>query len=173
MSNTFFISDLHLGHKSALVWARDYREGNTIEEHDQILMDKINSIVGKRDTLYILGDVTFKDNKLYMLGQLKANSLILVRGNHDGLPITEYLKYFNEIHGLYQKYSTWFSHAPVHEVELRGRINVHGHVHQNSIKTLDGEYDRRYINVGVEALNGYPVSLDEIRSGAYWERKIV
>lgn len=176
MSTLFFISDLHLGHKSAIVWSKDYREGSTIEEHDQILIDKINSIVHKRDTLYILGDVTFKDNKLHMLHQLACRDLRLVRGNHDVLPLTEYLKYFKEVYGIHKKHNMWLTHAPIHPQELRECINVHGHTHSNNITVADCngdfQYDRRYVNVSVESLNGYPISLEEIRSGAYWDLKV-
>ena len=178
MSTTFFISDLHLGHQSALVWARKWREGNDINEHDQILIDKINSVVSKKDTLYILGDVTWRTNKLFMVDQINC-SKILVRGNHDDLPVAEYTKYFDEVYGLHKKYGMWLSHAPVHPIELRGMQNVHGHCHQNSImldafftESNEPEYDKRYINVGIECLNGYPISPDEIRDGTYWKKKV-
>ncbi len=173
MSNIFFISDLHLGHASALKWARKWRQGETIDEHDQILIDKINSVVRPRDRLYILGDVSWKENKLFMLDQINAKELYLVRGNHDDLPTDESRLYFKEIYGIYKKYNMWMTHAPIHPDELRGCVNIHGHVHENSIRDGQGWVDKRYINVGVEALDGVPISLDEIRNGDYWKRKIV
>src|SRR5690606_7255171 len=139
--------------------------------HDQILIDKINSVVTKRDLLYILGDVTWRDNKLHMLDQVPCRKF-LVKGNHDDRPTEEYLKVFDEVYGLTSKRGYWLSHAPIHPSELRGWPNIHGHVHTNSIKRFF-TYDRRYINVCVEALNGIPVSLDEIRDGSYWRRKII
>jgi calcineurin-like phosphoesterase family protein len=36
-------------------------------------------------------------------------------------------------------------------------MNVHGHVHQNTLP------DKRYINVSVEEVVGLPLSLDELR----------
>lgn len=179
MSDIFFISDLHLGHTGALTWARKFRDGKDIEEHDQILIDKINSVVGPRDTLYMVGDITWRDNKLFMIDQINCKKY-LVRGNHDDLPIAEYMNYFEEVYGLHKKYGYWLSHAPIHPAELRSMQNIHGHTHQNSImmdafftETNVPEYDKRYINVSIECLNGYPVSLDEIRDGTYWKRKIV
>lgn len=173
MSTIFFISDLHLGHESVLKWARDYRDGDTIEEHDQILIDKINSTVGKRDLLYILGDVTLKSKRdnLSLLNQIPCQKF-LVRGNHDTRPLNEYLKVFRDVYGVLYKKGHWLSHAPIHPKELRNRPNIHGHVHTNSIRRFF-TYDQRYINVCVEALNGYPLSLDEIRDGSYWRRKVI
>lgn len=176
MSTLFFLSDLHLGHESALVWARKWRDGETIEEHDQIIIDKINSRVKRRDHLYLLGDVTWRDYKLFMLDQIQTQNLYLIRGNHDDLPTTEYLKYFKEVYGIHKKKGYWLSHAPIHPAELRSCRNIHGHVHQNSIKqdaffteTNECEYDVNYINVSVEPLDGYPISLEEIRDGTYYK----
>lgn len=178
MSNIFFISDLHLGHRGVLKWGKPWRKGETQEEHDQWIIDSINSVVrGKNDRLYILGDVSWRVNKLFMLDQLKCQDLFLVRGNHDDLPTAEYLQYFKEIYGVVKYKSYWLSHAPIHPDELRGCGNIHGHVHSQSIVNIDlandvAEYDKRYINVSIEAINSIPVSLEELRSGAYWRRKV-
>ena len=80
------------------------------------------------------------------------------------------------------------SHAPIHPNELRGRFNLHGHVHQNSITLPDGSLDDRYINCCVEMSYGIPQSLDklyetylprrmelkaayEAANGKWWEKK--
>lgn len=160
MSNIFFISDLHLGHTNILKFSPS-REGTTIEEHDEWIIDSFNSVVGKKDKTYILGDITFKEDLLKKVGRLNGNKF-LIRGNHDTNRTVEYLKYFQEVYGLVKKHGFWLSHAPIHPQELRGLQNIHGHVHSNSILTLDNLPDLRYINVCVEALNGIPISLDEV-----------
>ncbi len=81
----------------------------------------------------------------------------LILGNHDKFTLETYSQYFNKIHGFMKKGGFWLSHAPIHPKELRGRVNIHGHVHSKSIP------DPRYFNVSVEALGGIPISMDEIR----------
>lgn len=184
MSQVYFISDLHLGHANSINWARQWREGETIEEHDQILIDKINSVVTKRDTLYVLGDVSWRENKLWMMSQIPCKK-ILIRGNHDDRHINEYLAYFEEVYGIKKYKGFWLTHAPVHPHELRGAKNIHGHTHNKSITLTDVDqshyvreqlwdmWDRRYISACVECYNGYPIPFQDIIDQSYWNKKIV
>lgn len=164
MSRVFFISDLHIGHKAVIRFSPE-RLGtavSTIDEHDLLLVDRWNSVVSKRDVVWVLGDVVFNTAKLYLLPKL-AGQKNLILGNHDQFGIHIYLKYFHKIHGFTKYKGLWLSHCPVHGDELRGLPNVHGHVHNpdNNPAVRD---DRRYINVTVEALKGLPISIDEIKA---------
>lgn len=154
--SVFFISDLHLGHKSILKFS-PMRQGKTVDEHDKWLFHQWNSVVrsDKHDVVWVLGDVCFDKDKMYMLKNMKGRKK-LVRGNHDNFDISFYLEFFEDIHGITKKYHRWLSHAPIHPDSLRDRQNIHGHVHAKSIK------DDRYINVCVEALNGTPIRLDQL-----------
>lgn len=151
----FFISDLHIGHKNILNFS-PCRYGENINEHDRWIIAQWNSVVRPKDIVYCLGDVVFDINKIEMLNELNGQKM-LVRGNHDKFPIEVYLKYFNNIYGMLGYKGFWLSHCPIHPDELRGKRNIHGHVHNSSIP------DDRYINVCVEALNGVPISLDQLR----------
>ena len=157
MSKIYFISDLHLGHKSILGFAGQYR-GNckTLKEHDRWIVTQWNSVVKKRDKIYVLGDVAFELDSLKNL-DLMNGTKILVRGNHDKFDTEVYLKYFKEIHGFTKYKDYWLSHCPIHPQELRDRKNIHGHVHMNTI------LDKDYINVCVELLNGTPISFEDLR----------
>ena len=155
MSETYFISDLHLGHKNILKFSNS-RAGSTVDEHDEQLIASISSTVCKRDNLYILGDVCFDIKKMDMLRRINCRKVLLL-GNHDEFNIGVYLKYFDKVAGLLSYKGFWLSHAPVHPAELRGKINIHGHVHSADIP------DERYFNVCVESLDGVPVSLSSIR----------
>jgi len=169
--NTWAISDLHFGHKRIT----EFRPFETMEEHEQCLMDGWCSVVNPRDKVWVLGDSAFSSEALVKLGSLPGTKF-LVRGNHDHLPTWEYLKVFEEVFGLvYYKrkkgQKAWLSHAPIHPDELRGRINVHGHVHSKTISAswrVTGEYggidyhklpDKRYVNVCPEAIGYAPVLL--------------
>lgn len=156
--STFFISDLHLGHENIMKFAAGFRTGETIEDHDQWLINNWNSVISKRDLVWVLGDVAIKTEHLYKLNQLKGRKK-LVLGNHDDPNVLLYTPYFEEICGLVRYKEFWLSHCPIHPAEFRKRkFNIHGHVHQNSIIG-----DSRYINVCVEALNGIPIELEYLR----------
>ena len=157
MSQVRFISDLHLGHKAIHIFSGKERGGVTsVEEHDEYIVKQWNSVVSKNDLVYILGDVCFDEDKLPLLKKMKGNKHLIL-GNHDKLTLDKYKPYFNKIHGFMKyKGAAWLSHSPIHPQELRDKWNIHGHVHQKSVP------DYRYINVCVEALNGQPISWNDL-----------
>lgn len=157
MSIVRFISDLHLGHKTICQFSGSYR-GNTtnVDDHDLWIVNQWNSVVSKNDLVYVLGDVAFDKEKIKLLKKMKGNKHLIV-GNHDKFSMEVYREYFNKIHG-FEKYKgkAWLSHAPIHPSELRGKWNIHGHVHQKEVDDL------RYISVCVEAVSGKPISWEEL-----------
>lgn len=169
MSRVFFISDLHFHHKKILEFSGPLRDGNSVDEHNHILIVRWNSTITKRDLVYVCGDVCMGDN-LDIVGEL-AGRKILVRGNHDNFKLEEYTKHFEDVQGVCKYKSFWVSHAPMHTAELRGKCNIHGHVHHNSIRNSYNEYDKRYINVCCEVNGGWPIPFEHIRDGRYWEYK--
>lgn len=163
MSKVYLIGDTHWGHKNAIKWREQF---STPEEHDEIIFDNIMSTVTKRDTLWLLGDCIMDNQALIKLKALKnhVNRLHWVLGNHDTDNQFRYALMRNavcgglvdSVHGLYKYKKSWLSHAPIHPDELRGKFNVHGHVHTN---TLD---DPRYFNVSCENINYTPINYQEI-----------
>lgn len=158
MANVWFCSDLHFGHKNI----ERFRKHITSEaDNRHKIKDDWLRVVTKRDHVYVLGDACFTMDTLKDLAELPGEAKYLVRGNHDQLNTAAYLKVFKEVYGLFKYREFWLSHAPIHPDELRGRVNLHGHVHYNSIP------DKRYFNCCVEnlfAMKGRSlISLDEIR----------
>ena len=51
MSNTFFIADLHFGHKKVIEFEKEHRPFSTIEEHDEELVRRWNARVSKKDSV--------------------------------------------------------------------------------------------------------------------------
>ena len=158
MSNVWFCSDLHLGHKNIGKFRSPLV---TSEEENNIrILNDWNKYVTKRDVVFVLGDFCF-DKELYDKLELPGESKYLIRGNHDRFQTSTYLKFFNEVEGLFKYKGFWLSHAPIHPDELRGKPNLHGHVHYSSVP------DERYFNCCPENL--WPkygrclVSLDEVR----------
>jgi len=166
MSNIWFCSDLHLGHSNIHRFRKGF--GDSSEEHDQLVLAGIAKELKKKDTLYVLGDAAFTSAGLLSLKRVVCNK-ILIKGNHDLEPFKGYSEVFSEVYGLLKYKGFWLSHAPIHEQELRNKVNLHGHTHSYNILKEVGkpEEDPRYFNCCVENLQklyGRPlVSLDEIR----------
>jgi calcineurin-like phosphoesterase family protein len=60
MSNVWFTSDWHIGHKNIL----KYRDGfQSTDEHDATLIENYQSLISKRDIVYFLGDMVFYNRR--------------------------------------------------------------------------------------------------------------
>lgn len=157
MSRVFVTSDLHLGHKNI---AR-YRGFNTIEEHDNLIINNWNKSVSKKDLVYLLGDITMELMDLSIVNKLNGNKNLIL-GNHERANISEYLKYFNKVYGIKKYRGYWLSHAPIHPSELRGKKNIHGHIHNNYVKRLLFFNDKRYINACLDVNDYNPIEFNEL-----------
>lgn len=155
MSDVFFTSDLHLGHK---LTARE-RGFSSVEDHDKTIIENINNIVGKRAKLFILGDVCLTKQSFELLKEMQGVKE-LICGNHDNYSTPRYAEHFVKIHGFRRYKNFWLSHCPVHPQEMyRVKGNIHGHIHKN---TDSPELPLPYFNVNVEFHNMKPVSLEMI-----------
>lgn len=152
MSNLFTIADLHFGHRNICKYRVEFESPN---HHNQRICDLWQSVIKKNDTVYVLGDAAFDEEGVQLIRGLKGRK-ILIAGNHDYLPTEVYLRAFEEVKGFTRKKRLWLSHAPIHPQELRGRFNIHGHVHQNTLP------DTRYFNACCEEVNYTPQPLDKI-----------
>ena len=163
----YFTSDLHLGHKNIIKLLG--RKFDHVDQMNEVLIRNINDRVRPNDTLYILGDLSFREKPEVINGlirKIKCRNLVLIRGNHD-------VKYdpdlfldicdFKEIKAEGMRFS--LMHYPMVEWpgSRNGAIQLHGHQHNPPAynQNMKRAGIRRY-DVGVEA-NGYaPVSLEEI-----------
>lgn len=155
MNDIFFISDHHFGHqnlKRFVPWIASMSH----EEYIEQAVERWNSVVKRGDTVWVLGDLAKNVAGLITYRRMNGQKN-LIRGNHDIQETLGYLKFFQNIHGIVKRYGFWLSHCPIHPVELRGKKNIHGHVHRNVLP------DPNYIYVGADKLEGYPISLEEIR----------
>ena len=53
----YFASDFHMGHNKPFIYEK--RGFSSIEEHDASILSEVSKLTAK-DTLYYLGDFTFK-----------------------------------------------------------------------------------------------------------------
>ncbi len=169
----FFTSDSHFGHKKIIDFEKDNRPFNSIEEHDEELIDRWNSKVNKRDTVWHLGDFCFSEKALEIAGRLNGIRK-LVLGNHDMLATHKYLEYFNKVYGVVSYKDYILSHIPVHpDQKYRYKGNIHGHLHSKVVNKemcmcvchLPEKPDPFYINVSVEQHNLTPVEFEELIRG--------
>ncbi len=160
MSNVWFTSDTHLGHRNIgnyrevpekfIREASDELAGETLKKIQCLanslwILDAFKRLVRKRDVTWNTGDVAFTMDDLWKYAELKGIHNVVL-GNHDDLPVEVYVLAFNTIRGIKAYKGMWLTHAPVHPNELRDKFNVHGHVHAATIE------DWRYINICCENL---------------------
>ena len=175
MSNIWLTSDSHFGHDREFVWkARGY---SSVEEMNEIQIEKFNSLVQSDDTVYILGDLMLGNNDegIKCLKRLNGNKYF-VRGNHDtDVRVNLYIDEQNANIGFlgdatilkYRKYYFYMSHYPTmtgnldNDKPIKARvINLCGHSH-----TQDrwADWDKGLIyHVEMDAHNCYPILLDDI-----------
>ncbi|WVX87887.1 metallophosphoesterase [Arthrobacter phage Berrie] len=173
MSKVYFHSDWHFNH----AFVAETRGYSSAAEHDEALIQRINSVVTKRDHLWVLGDVLMGSVSAGLEKVRRVNGIKhLVLGNHDpghpmhrkSIPHTRrFLEAFDSV-SLHEQVKlpggrkVLLSHFPYegdHTTQDRyrqwrlrdeGDWLIHGHVHD-----LWFVQDRQ-LNVGVDRLN-YPV----------------
>lgn len=177
MSNIYYHSDWHLNHD----FVARTRGFESVEAHDEWLIDNINSVIRPRDQLWVLGDLTMSSlgNALEKIKRINGVKH-LVLGNHDsGHPmhsrshsqVRRYYEVFSSV-AIHEQHEfsghrVMLSHFPYsgdHKEEDRhmewrlpdtGRYLIHGHVH------AEWATRGRQYNVGVDH-HPAPVSRQEV-----------
>jgi calcineurin-like phosphoesterase family protein len=162
MANIFLISDTHFGHAGILNFKRadgsPVRAFSCVEEMDDHMIKRWNSVVRPGDKVYHLGDVAMQDKYIKKIQYCNGEKR-LIRGNHDTCKTKEYLKYFGEVYATRVLAGLCLSHIPIHPLSMgRYRANVHGHIH-NPVRN---EYGPLYHNVSVEVIDYTPVALEDL-----------
>lgn len=134
----YYISDLHFGHKNILHLSN--RPFANVDEMDKKIIKKWNSRVKDEDTVYILGDICFRNGKdaSWYLKQLKGKKHLII-GNHDNhlLKNKENFKYFETITPLTAAFDNGdkiiLCHYPMVEWDgfYRNALHFYGHIHNN------------------------------------------
>lgn len=170
MSRVWLCSDTHLGHSNipTFRWKSNGDKFFISEEHDEYITSQILGCVGKRDVLIIAGDVCFTKEAFKHIRTIASavQTLKIVIGNHDfersGAPTVEdYREIGATLHSMIKYKGYWITHAPIHPDELRGKKNIHGHVHYCDIIN-----DERYVNVCMESewCNFKPIDFQNIKN---------
>lgn len=181
MSDIWFAADLHLGHKGMIDGFADGRPGPrshkfaSIEQHDEAIVEQINSVVKPQDKLYLLGDIALSKAGLAKITMIQGHKR-LIFGNHDQDKAKVYAAYFEKLAGAKVLEGMVLTHIPVHPCALTRRsmqVNVHGHLHDERVMTTKGSVmpyaDPRYQCVSMEQIGYTPIHIDELKAnfGSY------
>ena len=143
----FFLSDTHFGHRRILSFER--HQFNSIEEHDDYIMNLIEQRVKADDVLYHLGDFAFSLSEII---EQRWNNLpctkILILGNHDKYEFCRH--YFTEVYRypLFLSRRILLSHEP--EQVSPYVLNIHGHLHTSYLDS------KNHLNANIHIL-GYNI----------------
>ena len=163
----WFTSDLHFFHDRILEFHPKRKKifGDTVEKSKEAKIKWWNSRVDKKDTVYILGDLSFGEveDKRKLFQRLNGNK-ILILGNHDKVP--DHLKcYFNhitQIKNIKFKKSVYsfltrdmeviMCHFPMltWEHKEKGAVMVHGHCH-GKVDEINELSKELRVDVGIDS----------------------
>lgn len=166
----FATSDLHLCHDRGFIY--EPRGFDSVDAHNEAIVERWNSVVSPEDEVYILGDLMLNDNEkgIEYLNRLNGHKFF-VKGNHDSLSrVALYqengVQYLGSSYELdYKKYHFHLCHYPTLTGNLEKEslkqmmLNLFGHTHSKE-KFYE---DRPYMyNVALDAHDCYPVSFEQI-----------
>jgi len=167
----FFTSDLHLGHANIIRHCN--RPFATVDEMDEVLIDNWNAKVSKGDTVYILGDLMFRNKRPAeeYLSQLNGKKHLVV-GNHDKawMKKVDLSRWFESVEMMRffsdgQRKIT-LCHYPMMSWPFSNHDGwlIYGHIHENTDMDYWPLIERSayMLNAGVD-INGFaPVSFEEM-----------
>jgi calcineurin-like phosphoesterase family protein len=173
MPSVFLVSDTHFGHTGVCRFVRNdgvtkLRPWDTAEEMDEFMVKAWNERVRPTDKVYHLGDVVINRKALGIMRRLNGDK-VLIRGNHDIFPDTEYREHFRELRAYHVMNGMILSHIPIHSESLgRFGVNIHGHLHANRVMLpgFNGKItdivDVRYHCVCVEQTDFAPILFEDV-----------
>lgn len=171
MPDIWVTSDTHFNHKNILNFTDDegkkVRPFDSVEEMNEVLIERWNEVVKPGDKIYHLGDVFFGHidwvvNNWHRLNGKKR----LIVGNHDDIPNIVKRGMFEKVDlwRMFSEFNLLLTHVPVHNSTLyerrfkdRPMINVHGHIHSNPSPAGP------YVCVCVEQTDYRPVNIEELK----------
>jgi len=178
----FFTSDWHLGHEKMLRGVRGSKF-NSVEEHDNTVINNILEITKPGDNLYFLGDAFWK----YTSQQVQETmikfkkhriNLFWILGNHDKISWTKFgvVKWAGQIKDItIEKQLITLCHYPmlVYHRSHYGGMNLYGHIHiqDHTWNVIHGDpitrnfhdfFMGKALNVNVELHDYKPLEFEQV-----------
>ena len=158
MEKIWFTADPHFEHDPIRVFCkRPFPDLATM--HAKII-ENWNSVVGKKDLVYILGDWAYKNHGKYVMA-LRGKK-VLITGNHDDMSEVQY-RNFTQVTPLkdIKIFGTKISlcHYPMMSWKdsMSGAWHLYGHTHGRT------PHPGLAMDVGMDTNNFFPYSYEEIR----------
>lgn len=143
---TFLIADPHFDHEGLIkITGRPFVD---VQEWNGLLLENINSMVGRSDRLIIVGDFGFSKRTVFFRQQIKCKHIELIMGNHDqesrcraafggSIWHQRVIKFFDT--------KLYLSHYPhvFWDGSHRGWMHIYGHTHNQREAYLDSIWPER------------------------------
>ena len=150
---TCAIADPHFQHEGVLQMSD--RVFPTIDAHDDEVLENINSLVDRDDTLIIAGDFSWRAPDSY-LERIRCRNIHIIIGNHDKPSIGRKVKVKSCADvGIWKMlcHDVFVSHYPhcYWPASHYGSLHIYGHLHDQREETMDLAFPgRRAIDCGVD-----------------------
>lgn len=167
----YFTADQHFGHANIIKHCN--RPFATVEEMDEYLLAQWNNCVGESDTVYILGDLFFRNavSANEYLNRLHGKKH-LIKGNHDKdwMKKADLEKHFASISSMLEisdgSHKITLCHYPMMTWNgiAKGSYHIYAHIHNNT----DAAYFQllksmpNALNAGVDINHFRPVTFAEL-----------
>ena len=168
MRNIWFYADPHLNHEKIIRFCQ--RPFTDVDNMNEVLITRYNNRVKPSDTVYILGDFSWKEHAKFAHRLNGKKTLIM--GNHDKMREEDRSAFSRVIgkcpseYGILEindnKQKIVMCHFPMESwnASFHGSWHLHGHCHGR----LPEDVGKLRLDVGVDVWDYAPVSLDEIRA---------
>ena len=166
----FVCSDWHFNHLKPFIL--EPRGFQNIEEHNEAIIKRHNSMVSPEDIVYCLGDCglgTDMPSVIEYIRRMNGKKYLAI-GNHDSEAKIKAYKEANLFEAIqfayrirYKKIEYLLTHYPTlvsNGSDPKPVWNIHGHDHD---KNIFHDFGHNY-DVCMEAHNCYPVSLEQIHA---------
>lgn len=175
MAEIYLASDHHFNHANILKFLNPdgtklRPDFSCLDEMNEELIRRHNSVVGHYDYFYCGGDFAFGPAfKIRPIISRMNGKKRLILGNHDDVIKQELYKYFDKIMlwRVFREEKLVVTHVPipVSQFKTADEVNLHGHLHSgkmmvDSVKWPAKE-DPHYISMCVEHTNYTPLHITE------------
>ena len=179
--NIFLTSDLHFCHRNILNFCK--RPFNSTEEMDEALVNNWNSVVGKDDYVFDLGDFAFASSSKWkeLISRLNGKHYLIL-GNHDisRYPGDDVMSLFERVEeqmiikidnrSIILNHYPFLCYAGTYRDKNSIVYNLHGHVHTLKYGENTGKDQERLqyrfpyqYDVGVDNNDYKPISWIELK----------
>lgn len=166
----WFTSDQHFGHKKMV----EHRLLSSVEEMDELLIANWNSKIQEKDTVYILGDISFHRPTVTdsILKRLNGSQKFMIIGNHDKdlAPVRTHCAWVKDLYTAkiadpdaqtgYQRIVLCHYAMRTWDKSHYGAWHLYGHSHGS----LPEYPDYLSLDVGVDANALFPISYEDIKT---------